>query len=138
MVEAALSSFSSPMPGRSTLPRPSGQPSPSSSSVATYFIALTLAGYRSLRNFLSPVQRQTNATAEGYFDDSSVLPGSGLAPKYTAPSCVTSCTILPLPLLTICDTSRSARRWSLIGPNWPAATAAKAVYSPSVPKSQEQ
>src|SRR4029453_13303378 len=54
------------MPGRSTLPKPSGQPSLSSSKVATYFIPLTLAGYRSLRKDLSPVQPQTTATAEGY------------------------------------------------------------------------
>ena len=124
------------MPGRSTLPRPPGQPSPSSSRLATNSIARLLAGYRSSRKASSPVQRQTRATADGYFDDSSVLPGSASAPKYTAPSGVTSCTILPLSGLMTSETSRSARRWSLITANCPAATAANAVYSPSVPNSQ--
>ncbi|MGI8790689.1 MAG: hypothetical protein ACR2I4_07375 [Actinomycetota bacterium] len=48
------------------------------------------------------------------------------------PSLSTSCTTLPLLPLTALLTSRNALRWSLIGPNWPTATAA---YSPSVANS---
>ena len=69
-----------------------------------------LAGYRSRRKRSSPVQRQTRATADGYFDDSSVLPASALAPKKTAPSGVTSCTILPLrPLITLRHVAQGAQ-----------------------------
>src|SRR6266498_1912906 len=110
------------MPGRSTLPEPSGQPSPSASRSTTNRMARTAASYIWSRNPSSPVQRQTSATALGNLALSSVLPGSALVPKYTCPSGVTSCTILPERAFTRSLTSRRARRWSLIGPNWPAAT----------------
>ena len=64
---------------------------------------------------------------------SSVLPGSVLEPNQIEPSVTTSCTTLPDPSLAISDTSRSARMWSIVGSNWPSATLANAVYSPSVP-----
>ncbi len=48
---------------------------------------------------------------------------------------MTSWTTLPLSGLMIFDASRSARRCSLIGSNWPSATEAKAVNSPSVANS---
>jgi hypothetical protein len=64
-----------------------------------------------------------------------VLPGSRRAPKNTVPSETTSCTTLPLAPLSARLTSRSARRWSAIGSNWPSATDANAVYSPSVANS---
>ena len=83
----------------------------------------------------SPVQRQSSATALGNFVVSSVLPGSASVPKYTEPSVTTSWTTLPLSPLIARLTSRRARRWSTIGSNWPSATLAKAVYSPSVPNS---
>jgi hypothetical protein len=91
--------------------------------------------YISRRNASSPVQRQTSATVLGSLAVSSVLPGSASAPKYTVPSVTTSCTTLPLSPLRTWLTSRSARRWSLIGSNWPSATDANAVYSPSVANS---
>ena len=78
-----LSSFSSPIPGRSTLPSPSGQPSPSSSRLFDDVAACrgVAKPYIPSRNASSPVQRQISATALGNFDVSSVLPGSSLAPK---------------------------------------------------------
>ena len=123
------------MPGRSTLPEPSGQPSWSASRPVTKRMARTEKSYSSSRNRLSPVHRQTSATALGNLALSSVLPASALVPKYTWPSGVTSWTTLPEWLLTISLTSRSARRWFSIAVNWPAATAANAVYSPSVANS---
>jgi hypothetical protein len=132
-VYTVLSSFSAPKPGRSTLPRPSGQPSPSSSSSEKMKRMFALVKpYMSSRNRRSPVQRQTSATALGNLAVSSVLPASASAPKYTEPSVMTSCTTLPLePLMTMLA-SLSARRCASIGSNWPSATEANAEYSPSV------
>ena len=48
---------------------------------------------------------------------------------------MTSCTTLPESPLMTSETSRSAIAWSLIASNWPTATAANAVYSPSVANS---
>ena len=91
--------------------------------------------YISSLKLLSPVQRQIRATALGNLAVSSVLPASALDPKKTEPSVTTSCTTLPEFPLSMRLTFRSARRWSFMGSNCPAATLAKAVYSPSVPKS---
>ncbi len=98
--------------------------------------------YISLRKWLSPVQRHTSATALGNFTVSSVLKSfvfvpSGFVvtlswPKYTEPSDTVSCTTIPELWLRMSEMSRSAIRWSSIVWNWPSATAANAVYSPSV------
>jgi hypothetical protein len=68
------------MPSRSTLPLPSGQPSPSASRATAYRMFRTAKSYMSSRKALSPVHRQISATALGNFTVSSVLPGSSLAP----------------------------------------------------------
>ncbi len=91
--------------------------------------------YISSRNASSPVQRQISATALGNLAVSSVLPASALAPKYTEPSVTTSWTTLPEESLSLIDASLRPRRCSLIGSNWPRATDAKAVNSPSVANS---
>ena len=99
--------------------------------------------YSSSRNALSPVQRQTSATALGNLTVSSVLKSyfhsfvsaskrRESRPNQFEPSEITSCVTTPEPSLRISDTSRSPRRWSLICSNWPTATLANAVYSPSV------
>jgi hypothetical protein len=49
---------------------------------------------------------------------------------------MTSWTTLPLLSLTATLTSRRARRCASMSANLPMATAANAVYSPSVPNSQ--
>ncbi len=132
----ATSSFSWPIPGRSTLPRPSGHRSPSaSSSRKMYCMFRVVKSYISSRNALSPDQRQTVATAIGNLAVSSVFPAAARSPKYTEPSVTTSWATLPLSPLRTRLTSRSARMWSSIGPNWPRATAGNAVYSPSVANS---
>ena len=95
----------------------------------------TVNEYISRRNASSPVHRQMSATALGNFAVSSVLPGSASAPKKTLPSLTTSWTTLPLLPFSLRLTSRSARMWSSIGSNWPRATDANAVYSPSVENS---
>src|SRR3954463_6661906 len=64
------------MPVRSTLPSPSGQPSPSASRRATMkCMFATVNEYISRRKASSPVQRQMSATALGNLAVSSVLPG---------------------------------------------------------------
>ena len=142
-----LSSFSSPIPERSTLPSPSGQPSPSASSRFATYCRLRFANeYISSRNASSPVQRHTSATALGNLTVSSVLKSyvvvpSGFVcreswPNQIDPSATASCTTTPLPGLRISEMSRSARRWSSIARNCPTATLANAVYSASVPKIQ--
>ena len=80
------------MPGRSTLPLPSGQPSPSSSRfVATYSRLRRVKSSISSRNRSSPVQRQISATAPGNLTISSVLKsyrravGVGLAQVLAVP-----------------------------------------------------
>jgi hypothetical protein len=95
----------------------------------------TVNVYMSRRNALSPVQRQMSATALGNFAVSSVLPGSSSAPKKTVPSDTTSWTTLPVVPFSFRLTSRRARMWSSMGSNWPRATEANAVYSPSVENS---
>src|SRR6266496_3412845 len=73
----ATSSFSWPIPGRSTLPRPSGHRSPSaSSSRKMYCMFRVVKSYISSRNALSPDQRQTVATAIGNLAVSSVFPAA--------------------------------------------------------------
>ncbi len=100
----------------------------------------------SSRNASSPVQRQISATAAGNLTISSVLksyvvtPVVGFVvreslPCQMEPSATTSCTTTPDPSLSWSEMSRSARMWSLIGPNWPSVTDACAVYSPSTPNS---
>ena len=71
----------------------------------------------------------------GNFTVSSVLPALWFEPKYTSPVGVTSCATLPLRLFRRSLMSRSARRCSFTVSNWPAATAAYEVYSPSVANS---
>ena len=72
----------------------------------------------------------------GNFTVSSVLPALVLDPKYTSPvSASTSWATLPLRALRRSLTSRSARRCAFAVSNWPAATAAYEVYSPSVANS---
>ena len=93
----------------------------------------------------SPVQRQISATAAGNLTISSVLKSNAAAPVEPAlrsslpyqmePSATTSWTTTPEPSLRSSEMSRSARMWSLIGPNCPSATDACAVYSPSTPNS---
>src|SRR5215218_843106 len=129
------------MPSRSTLPLPSGQPSPSASRLArTYSRLRRVKSSISSRNPSSPVQRQISATALGNLTISSVLK-SGLPsvnvplPCQTEPSATTSCTTTPEPSLSTSDTSRSARMWFLIDSNCPSVTFACAVYSPSVANS---
>ena len=95
------------------------------------------------RNALSPVQRQRSATALGNLTVSSVLksyltsPVAGSVwreslPNQIEPSEITSCVTTPERSLRMSEISRSARRWSSIASNWPTATLANAVYSPSV------
>src|SRR4051794_36323538 len=97
------------MPSRSTLPRPSGQPSPSASSFSTMkCMFATVNEYISRRNASSPVHRQMSATVLGNFAVSSVLPGSASAPKKTLPSLTTSRTTLPLDPFSSRLTSRRA------------------------------
>ena len=55
-------------------------------------------------------------------------------PNQTEPSATVSCTTMPERLLSTSEMSRSVRRWSSAVWNWPSATAANAVYSPSVAK----
>ena len=54
------------------------------------------------------------------------------SPNQFEPSEITSWVTMPDPSLRISDTSRRPIRWSLIASNWPMATLANAVYSPSV------
>ena len=90
------------MPSRSTLPEPSGQPSPSSSSRSTTArMPRTEKSYSSSRKRSSPVQRQIRATALGYLTVSSVLKLYALAgvpkswPNQFEPSEITSWVTMP-------------------------------------------
>jgi hypothetical protein len=82
-----------------------------------------------------------SATALGNLTVSSVLKSLILVSGFTEswpnqidPSETASCTTIPERLLRTSEMSRSVRRWSLAVSNWPSATAAKFVYSPSVAK----
>jgi hypothetical protein len=99
--------------------------------------------YISSRKRSSPVQRQMSATALGNLIVSSLLKSLVRTPLTTdceswpnqiEPSETASCTTMPDRSLRTSEMSRSARRWSLATSNWPRATAAKFVYSPSVAK----
>jgi hypothetical protein len=82
-----------------------------------------------------------SATALGNLTVSSVLKSFtplGLTeswPNQIDPSVTASWTTMPDRSFRTSETSRSARRWSLATSNWPRATAAKFVYSPSVANS---
>ena len=81
IVAVVTSSFSSPMPVRSTLPSPSGQPSPSASICSTtQCMPRTANGYSWSRRPLSPLQRHASASALGNLAVSSVLPADESAP----------------------------------------------------------
>ena len=77
---------------------------------------------------LSPVQRQTMATASGNLAVSSTSPGSSFSPKYTEPSVTVSCTTLPESWLAIMLTWASERSPSSAVLNCPAASRANIVY----------
>ena len=95
------------------------------------------------RKALSPVHLQMSATALGNLTVSSVLksyfvsPVAGSMwreslPNQIEPSEITSWVTTPERSLRMSEIWRNARRWSLIASNWPTATLANAVYSPSV------
>ena len=88
--------------------------------------------YISSRNFESPVQRHTIATASGNLAVSSMSPGSSFNPKYTEPSVTVSCTTLPDLLLAMSLTAASERSPFSAVANCPAASRANIVYSWSV------
>ena len=91
-----------------------------------------------------PGPRQLSATAPGNLIVSSLLKSFVLVPSAAVvceswpnqidPSDTASWTTIPDPSLSTSEMSRSVRRWSLATSNWPRATAAKFVYSPSVAK----
>jgi hypothetical protein len=55
-------------------------------------------------------------------------------PNQMEPSATDSCTTTPERSLRMSEMSRRVRRLALMVSNWPTETAAKAVYSASVPK----
>jgi len=132
MVYTAASTASGPSTSDSTLAAPAGHGSSPLIKVSMYCMFFLVNAYISSRKALSPVQRQTMATASGNLAVSSMSPGSSFSPKYTEPSVTVSCTTLPESWLAIMLTRASERSPSSAVPNCPAASRANIVYSWSV------